>query len=168
MDSSKCQYFLSKIPVDTDCLRYQCFIWILQSICQRNMFNSRRAVVGIFQQTSMCSEGHFTGSYFSLADMTQMRSVFTFLLFSLLLLSHSLPSSAVKSQFDKVPTKSQLPQGRQNGLINSFQTPKLGVHIKKRARFYPRSGRKSSAVRTQLPSSHIIGSVLAFLSFFLF
>ncbi|KAL9376958.1 hypothetical protein Peur_031078 [Populus x canadensis] len=100
--------------------------------------------------------------------MTQMRNVFTFLLFSLLLLSHSLPSSAVKSHFDKVPTKPQLPQGRQNDMISSFQTPKLGVYIKKRARFYPRSGRKSSAVRTQLPSSHIIGSVLAFLSFFLF
>ncbi|KAL3566843.1 hypothetical protein D5086_032258, partial [Populus alba] len=100
--------------------------------------------------------------------MTQTRNVFTLLLFSLLLLSHSLPSSAVKSQFDKVPTKPQLPQGRQNGLVSSFQTPKLGVHIRKRARYYPRSGRKSSAVRTQLPSRHIIGSVLAFLSFFLF
>lgn len=121
-----------------------------------------------YLSTDVHVQGGTFHSYFSLADMTQTRNVFTLLLFSLLLLSHSLPSSAVKSQFYKVPTKPQLPQGRQNGLVSSFQTPKLGVHIRKRARYYPRSGRKSSAVRTQLPSGHIIGSVLAFLSFFLF
>ncbi|CAK7338168.1 unnamed protein product [Dovyalis caffra] len=87
---------------------------------------------------------------------------------SLLFLSQSLPSSAARGQFDKVLTKSQLPQGRQNDLISSFQTRKLGVYIRKRARSYPRTGRKSSAIGTQISSSHMIGSVLASLSFFLF
>ncbi|KAJ6673412.1 hypothetical protein OIU85_012419 [Salix viminalis] len=100
--------------------------------------------------------------------MNQMKNVFPFLLFTLLLLSHSLPGSAVKIQFDEAPTKPQLPQGRHNGLISSFQTPKLGVYVRKRGRFYPRHSRKSSAVRTKLSSSHIAGSFLAFLSIFLF
>ncbi|KAJ6435613.1 hypothetical protein OIU84_000751 [Salix udensis] len=69
------------------------------------------------------------------ADMNQMKNVFPFLLFTLLLLSHSLPGSAVKIQFDEAPTKPQLPQGRHNGLISSFQTPKLGVYVRKRGRF---------------------------------
>ncbi|KAG5225902.1 hypothetical protein IMY05_018G0087200 [Salix suchowensis] len=100
--------------------------------------------------------------------MNQVTNAFPFLLFTLLLLSHSLPGSAVKIQFDEAPTKPQLPQGRHSGLISSFQTPKLGVYVRKRGRFYPRHSRKSSAVRTKLSSSHIAGSFLAFLSLFLF
>jgi len=99
--------------------------------------------------------------------MTQMRHAFALLLFSLLLLSQSLPGSAVGRQLDKALTKSQLPEGRQNDVISSLQARKLGVYIRKKARVYPRSGRKSSAIRTQVPSSHVIGSVFAFLSFFL-
>ncbi|KAG6770158.1 hypothetical protein POTOM_025830 [Populus tomentosa] len=100
-------------------------------------------------------------------DMTQMRHVFTLLLFSLLLLSQSLPGSAVGRQLDRALTKSQLPQGRQNDVISSLRARKLGVYIRKKARGYPRTRRKSSAIRTQVPSSHVIGSVFAFLGFFL-
>uniref|UniRef100_A0A6M2F5X1 Uncharacterized protein n=1 Tax=Populus davidiana TaxID=266767 RepID=A0A6M2F5X1_9ROSI len=99
--------------------------------------------------------------------MTQITHVFTLLLFSLLLLSQSLPGSAVGRQLDRALTKFQLPQGRQNDVISSLRARKLGVYIRKRARGYPRTRRKSSATRTQVPSSHVIASVFAFLGFFL-
>ncbi|KAG6772237.1 hypothetical protein POTOM_023637 [Populus tomentosa] len=86
---------------------------------------------------------------------------------SLLLLSQSLPGSAVGRQLDRALTKSQLPQGRQNDVISALRGRKLGVYIRKKARGYPRTRRKSSAIRTRVPSSHVIGSVFALLGFFL-
>ncbi|KAJ6925200.1 hypothetical protein NC652_018211 [Populus alba x Populus x berolinensis] len=75
--------------------------------------------------------------------------------------------SAVGRQLDRALTKSQLPQGRQNDVISSLRGRKLGVYIRKKARGYPRTRRKSSAIRTRVPSSHVIGSVFALLGFFL-
>ncbi|KAJ9141172.1 hypothetical protein P3X46_031741 [Hevea brasiliensis] len=97
-----------------------------------------------------------------------MAQIFSFLVISLLLLSQSLPSSA---NVGVVLNHHGGQLAVADNDLGSFHTRKLGIHIKRRARFAPRSARpKSSSNRTQLSSFHLIGSFLGyslFLGFFM-
>lgn len=103
-----------------------------------------------------------------------IRCIFSFLVISHIFLSQSLPWSAaeglVVDQSHKAIAHYYPYRGGQltvaDNEVGAFHTRKLGIHIRRRARFTPRGGRsRSFSSRTQISSFHVIGSVLGYCVF---